>query len=242
MRILVVSQHHLVGQSLAATLRGADGDEPVTAESCDPALAPVAAQAASPDVIIVEAVADFAASLATVLWLADVQPDTPILVLAAEDDEASVFEAVNAGADGYLAGEASLQTLSRILAGLKRGELGLPRAVALRVVRHMRHAARQQRQQPAPDLRGILTPREQEVFDLVRRGLRSREMSERLCIAEATVYKHIQNVLEKLQVHSRAQAILVAQFDATGIPPSRAGAGATASASDGANGATDRAH
>jgi DNA-binding CsgD family transcriptional regulator len=63
-----------------------------------------------------------------------------------------------------------------------------------------------------------LTQREREIFELVRRGMRSREIGERLFIAEATVYKHIQNILDKLHVHSRTQAILAAELLMPALP------------------------
>lgn len=214
MRILVVSNHQLVGQSLVGTLRRGEGGPPVEAELCEAAQAVAVAFASAPDVVVVEGVVDFASGLALVRLLTDGLPGLHVVMLGADDDEASIYEAVSAGADGFLAGDASLDTLPRTLVGVTQGELGLPRAAAMRVVRQLRRAARQQRAQPAYDTRGILTQREQEVFDLVRQGLRSREISERLTIAEATVYKHIQNVLEKLNVHSRAQAIVATQREA----------------------------
>jgi DNA-binding NarL/FixJ family response regulator len=81
--------------------------------------------------------------------------------------------------------------------------------MALQVVRLLRQAARAPISAPSVKLNGKLTPREQQVFDLVRSGLRSREIADQLSIAEATVYKHIQNILDKLQVHSRTQAIFL---------------------------------
>lgn len=211
MRVLVVSNHLLVGQSLVSTLRKGESGAPMEAELCEAAKAVVVATSNAPDVIVVEAVVDFASGLALVRLLTDALPRAHVVMLGADDDDVSIFEAVSAGADGFLARDASLESLPRTLIGVTHGELGLPRAAALRVVRQLRRAARQQRTALAFDTRGILTQREQEVFDLVRQGLRSREISERLTIAEATVYKHIQNVLEKLNVHSRAQAIVATQ-------------------------------
>lgn len=228
MRILVVSNHQLVGQSLVSTLRRGEVGPPVEAEFCEAARAVAVATASAPDVVLVEGVVDFASGLALVRLLTDSLPGLHVVMLGTDDDEASIFEAVNAGADGFLAGDASLGMLPRMLAGVTQGELGLPRVAALRVVRQLRRAARQQRTQPAYDTGGMLTQREQEVFALVRQGMRSREISERLTIAEATVYKHIQNVLEKLNVHSRAQAIVVTQRETHGESHSGAHGGTAA--------------
>lgn len=213
MRVLVVSNLVLFGQSLAAMLQSVSTGGTIEADQCEPAQALDHAKASQPNVIVVEAVVDFSAGMSTVHMLSDALPDTRIIVLGTSGDEVSVYEALVSGADGFLTREASLEVLARTIFGVANGELGLSRRAALSVVRQLRHAAQRQRPQAPVELYGALTQREQEVFDLVRRGLRSREISERLCIAETTVYKHIQNVLDKLQVHSRAQAIIVAQMN-----------------------------
>ncbi|MGZ6389015.1 MAG: response regulator transcription factor [Ktedonobacterales bacterium] len=117
--------------------------------------------------------------------------------------------------------------LANTLKGVAQGELGLTRQDARQVVHHLRQAARARTSPLLPEVEDSLTPREQEVFELVRRGLRSREIAQQLTIADATVYKHIQNILEKLRVHSRTQAIFMSRTPGSGIqdppiPPRRA--------------------
>jgi two-component system NarL family response regulator len=73
-----------------------------------------------------------------------------------------------------------------------------------------------QRPKVSPEVLSKLTQREQEILTLMRQGLRSREMAQRLYIADATVYKHIQNILDKLHVHTRTQAILMAEMEENG--------------------------
>ena len=218
MRVLVVSNHVLVGQSLAAMLPSVISSDAIQADQCEHADALRYAREIQPDVIIVEAVVDFNAGIATVHRLSEALPGSRIVVLGSDGDEVSVYEALVSGADGFLTRDASLDTLARTLTGVVNGELGVSRSAALTVVRHLRQAAQRARTQTSTDLSGVLTQREQEVFDLVRQGLRSREISEKLCIAETTVYKHIQNVLDKLQVHSRAQAIIVTALDPATYP------------------------
>jgi DNA-binding NarL/FixJ family response regulator len=121
-----------------------------------------------------------------------------------------------AGADGFVVWDAHDTALWDTLCTVQQGGLGLPGDLALRVVRHLR----QQLRAPAPrasDASAKLTLREQEIFDLVRRGMRSRDIAQRLTITKGTVDKHVQNILDKLNVHSRTQALFLAGDE----PPAR---------------------
>jgi DNA-binding NarL/FixJ family response regulator len=110
-----------------------------------------------------------------------------------------VYESIVAGADGYITHDASSSTLVATLIGLTRGELGVSRAIALRVVRQLRRALEAHIPHPPDEVREKLTPREREVLNLICDGKRSREIAQELGLAEATIYKHVK---------SRTQAIL----------------------------------
>lgn len=166
-----------------------------------------------PDGILVEATTDFPSAISTVQMLRGTDLHAHILVIGLSDDDASVFDAISAGADGYLPARSSAEALMATLEGVIRGELGLSRATGLRVVQQLRRAVHSLQTDVPVDLQDRLTRREREVFQLVRSGMRSREIAAQLSIAEATVYKHIQNILEKLQVHSRRQAAFLAELD-----------------------------
>lgn len=212
MRVLVVCGHALIGQSLITMVKNLSAEGAIEASCCDTTRALECAYAKNTDVILVEATTDFSCGLATVRAIVDQLPEARIVVLGTEGDEASIYEAISAGAAGYLTRETSTEALAETLCGVMHGELGLSRVAALCVVRQLRRAAQAHAYYKRAEVLNGLTQREAEVFDLVRRGLRSREIAERLCIAEGTVYKHIQSILEKLNVHSRTQAMLVAQI------------------------------
>jgi DNA-binding NarL/FixJ family response regulator len=125
--------------------------------------------------------------------------------------------AVSAGGDGYLAWDAGEDALVATLRAVLDGELGISGRAARSVVRELRRAAKLHTTRA--EVSAALTTREQEVFDLVRQGTRSHDIAELLCIADATVYKHIQNILDKLHVRSRAQAIMLAELDIPDPPP-----------------------
>lgn len=217
MRVLVISNHGLIGQSLVAMLRNLPPEEALDAELCDCASAVERSHASPPAVAMVVAIADFVTGLSTVRSLTETAPHTRVVMLGADDDEAAIYEAVSAGASGYVPSETSPEAVAATLRGVCRGELGLSRSAALRLVQQLRCQVQTQRPKVAPEVLGKLTQREQEILSLMRQGMRSREMAERLYIADATVYKHIQNILDKLHVHTRTQAILIAEMEENGI-------------------------
>lgn len=211
MQLLVVCDHALIGSSFVAVLK-----HHPTSEAWDITLYSLAESVArarelSVDGLLLDATSDFTAGLATIRELSSELPDVGIVVLGPTGDEGAVVAAVAAGADGYLAWDAGEDALVDALDAVLRGELGLTGQTARKVMRHLRQAA--QRHSTRLDISDTLTTREQEIFDLVRQGKRSREIAEALCIADTTVYKHIQNILEKLHVRNRTQAIILAELD-----------------------------
>lgn len=211
MRVLMVSDYPLIGASLVTLLQSLPLGDSAEIQLCQTPQAGETTTAWKPDVIMVEATVDFAGAISTLSTLSSENPDAHIILLGRDSDEATVYEAVLRGACGYLTAGASLEMLANTLKGVAQGELGLSREAAWQVIRHLRQAARARPGVIPSRVEESLTPREQEVFELVRHGLRSREIAQQLTIAEATVYKHIQNILEKLQVNSRTQAIFMAR-------------------------------
>jgi DNA-binding NarL/FixJ family response regulator len=206
-KVLVVCDHAIIRQSLISLLQKLPVDYPVTLDDCGSNEAMERARRWEAELILVESTSDTSSSLSTIRTISAELPDAYIIMIGVLADESALFEAISAGANGYIAGETTLDILMRTLRGVARGELGLSRIDALRVVKRFRHAAAEPIPPIPASVHDRLTRRELEVFDLVRQGMRSREIAERLTIAESTVYKHICNILKKLQVHSRAQAI-----------------------------------
>jgi DNA-binding NarL/FixJ family response regulator len=162
---------------------------------------------------------DVLAGVTLVRRIKEASPTTRVVTLGGESDQTVIYQAVLAGADGYLLPDTSAETLGSTLRGVMRGELGLPRAVALTIVRRLSDAAATNPTPMSVVADAKLTQREREVFDLVLRGLRSRDIGRQLYIAESTVYKHIQNILDKLHMRSRAQAIFSAHNEEHVSPP-----------------------
>src|SRR5919198_4008600 len=128
----------------------------------------------------------------------------PLTILwSPEPDRETVLRAIRAGAAGYLDKSLPPLGLVRSLRGLGLGEAPLSRALAARLVDAL-HGS-DEREQIAERAR-LLSSREREVLELVARGSRNKEIARKLFISEFTVKRHVQNILEKLEVSSRSAA------------------------------------
>ncbi len=131
------------------------------------------------------------------------RPALNILVLTAYDDDAYVTGLLSAGATGYLLKEEALDTLVTAIRAVARGESWLSQRVAGRLARKAIAPARTATTEP-------LTPREREVLRLLALGLSNDGIAEKLFIAKRTVQNHVSNIYGKLDLDSRAEAVLYA--------------------------------
>jgi DNA-binding NarL/FixJ family response regulator len=120
-----------------------------------------------------------------------------------EPSRESVLAAVRAGANGFLHKNISPDGLVRALRGVVHGEAPLSRDLATLMIEALHGIDQRER---ARDRAAVLSPREREVLDLVSRGARNKQIAARLVISEFTVKRHVQNILQKLEVTSRAAA------------------------------------
>ena len=131
------------------------------------------------------------------------RPDLNILVLTAYDDDAYVTGLLSAGATGYLLKEEALDTLVTAIRAVARGESWLSQRVAGRLARKAIALARAATDEP-------LTPRERQVLRLLALGLNNDEIAAKLFITKRTVQNHVSNIYGKLNLDSRAEAVLYA--------------------------------
>jgi DNA-binding NarL/FixJ family response regulator len=128
-------------------------------------------------------------------------PDVQVVMLTVSQEDADLFEAVKAGARGYLLKSLTSDEFLELLEGLTRGEAPLPRQLAAKLIagiaRPPDHAAR---------VADALTDREIELLRLVALGLPNKVIGQRLGVSENTVKYHMKNVLQKLGLHNRAEA------------------------------------
>jgi DNA-binding NarL/FixJ family response regulator len=127
--------------------------------------------------------------------------------LAADANEELGLEVLRAGAVGYLTKDQDLAALPRVLAKVVEGEAAVPRTLGMRVLESLRSL---------PDrgwrpLHSQLTTREWEIIELLAAGAGTQDIADELVLSPATVYGHVKNILRKLGVKSRADAVAAAQ-------------------------------
>ena len=131
-------------------------------------------------------------------------------MLTISDEEADLYEAIKAGATGYLLKEISIDEVASAVRAVYDGQSLISPAMASKLLTEFALMAKRsnERSEQVPTPR--LTERELEVLKLVARGLNNRDIARELFISENTVKNHIRNILEKLQLHSRMEAVVYA--------------------------------
>jgi DNA-binding NarL/FixJ family response regulator len=134
-------------------------------------------------------------------------PTARVVMLTALNDDETVLESIQAGADGYLTKDRAVEDVVSAVRAAHAGETLLPRSVIMGIAQRVA-AARdrgQERRQVEP-----LTPRELEVLRALTEGLSTPEICDRLFIAPNTLRTHVQNIMGKLRVHSKLEAVAFA--------------------------------
>jgi DNA-binding NarL/FixJ family response regulator len=230
-RVLVVDDHRIFAESLAAAL-AAEPDVDVSAAGSGPAalraLERAAAEGRGYDVLLVDAElgalptggahaapvsgpeeAGVVDGISLVAGVRSNRPAVRSVVLAEKDDPRAAARALQAGASGWVAKDCSLQRLLAVMRGVLRDETHLPPALLTGVLRELT-AVRKHRSE-SERLVESLTPREREVLRCMVAGLGRKAVAERLFLSPHTVRTHMQNVLGKLGVHSTLAAVALAR-------------------------------
>ncbi|MER8045299.1 response regulator transcription factor [Streptomyces sp. NPDC094032] len=211
-RVLVVDDHRIFAESLAAAL-AAEPDVDVTAAGSGPAalrcLDRGAGEGRRFDVMLVDADLGGGDGIALVAGVREGRPTLRSVVLAEKDDAHRAALALQAGAWGWVAKDCSLQRLLAVVRGVLRDETHLPPALLTGVLRELTEARKHRTE--SERLVESLTPREREVLRCMVAGLGRKAVAERLFLSPHTVRTHMQNVLGKLGVHSTLAAVALAR-------------------------------
>lgn len=208
MRILIVDDHILFREGLAGLLRSQQ-DMQVVGECGTVEEAIETAKEVSPDVILMDfSLPDGTGLEATKAILASM-PEVQIIFLTVHDNDERLISAMRSGAKGYLLKNLSVNKLLASLRALERGEAAISRTMMARILEEF--ANTEPSRQPSPSPLVGLTAREIEVLQELSGGVTNQEIANRLFISENTVKNHIHNILEKLKLNNRREAIDFAQ-------------------------------
>jgi len=198
---MVVDDHPMWRGGIVRDLDGSPYE--VVAEAGDGAQALRLAAAARPGLIVLDLHLPDLGGVEVIRGLLSVDPEVRILILSASGEYQDVLDAVKAGATGYLLKSASAEEFRDALDRTARGEpVFTPGLAGLVLGEYRRLAAQGPR--PSADT-PQLTPRETEVLKLVAAGLSYRQIAQRLTLSHRTVQNHVQNTLNKLQLHNRVE-------------------------------------
>jgi DNA-binding NarL/FixJ family response regulator len=202
-RVLIADDQGMVRAGLRSLLEGED-DISVVAEAADGEEAVAATRRTSPEIVLMDIRMPELDGIAATRRLVAEGSAAKVLMLTTFDLDEYVFDALRAGASGFLLKDATAEDLVGAVRVLARGEALLAPAVTRRVIESFARA-------PVPrvstDL-GSLSPREVEVLQHLARGRSNAEIAAELVVSEATTKTHVSSVLAKLGLRDRVQAVI----------------------------------
>jgi len=199
LRLLLVDDHALFREGLISLL-AYQNDFTVVGEAEDATGALDQARALKPDIVLMDVELPGQDGVSVTRRLKVEMPAVTIVMLTVRDDSQTLFEAIKAGAQGYLVKNVRSRELLEQLRALARGEAAISRRMAARILEEIRG----QDEPLGPEEE--LTAREMEVLELVAGRLSNAEIAKRLVVSEHTVKNHMKSILSKLHLHSRRQA------------------------------------
>lgn len=207
-RVVIVDDHALFRRGLELVLSEEPGLE-VVGEAEDGVEAVARVAELEPDVVLMDVRMPGATGIEATRAIREMGSEARIVMLTVSDDEQDLYESVKAGANGYLLKEVSIEEVADAVRAVARGHGLISPSMASKLLQEFNVLARraEERQRSASPR---LTDRELEVLKLVARGMSNREIAAELFIAENTVKNHVRNILEKLHLHSRMEAVVYA--------------------------------
>ncbi len=208
LRVIIVDDHALFRRGLEMVLEN-EVDIEVVGEAHDGQQAVDRTTELMPDVVLMDVRMPRRSGIEATQRIKELMPHVKIVVLTNSDEEADLYEAIKAGASGYLLKEISSEEVADAIRSVVQGHSRISPAMASKLLSEFQAMSKRtdDRQPLAPPK---LTERELQILRLVAKGLGNRDIAQQLFISENTVKNHIRNILEKLQLHSRMEAVIYA--------------------------------
>ena len=207
MRVLIVDDHPLFAEGLRNLLSERGIDVVGLAHDGHEALA--RARALRPDVVLMDVTMPRLDGVEATRALKATFPEVTVLMLTQAADDDHLFAGIAAGASGYVLKSEPTETFLRLLEGAARGEAAVSPALAGRLLREFARLAAVA--QPDGTTGDLLTPRQLEVLRLVADGLLYKQVAARIGVSERAVKYHMGEILARLHVHDRAEAVAYAR-------------------------------
>lgn len=204
--VVVADDHEAFRAGLRALLATVDDIE-LVGEAATGEEAVAAARDLQPDVVLMDLDMPGLDGIAATRRVVDTSPHIAVLVLTMVDDDAAVFDALRAGARGYLLKGANRAEIVRAVRAVASGEAIFGPDVARRLMAFFAAP----RPATVPDVFPELTEREREILELIARGYSNQQITDRLVLSPKTIRNHVSNIFSKLQVRDRAEAIVRAR-------------------------------
>lgn len=204
-RVFLLDDHEVVRQGIAALLEVQDNIE-VVGEASTVAEAITRIPAVRPDVAVLDVRLPDGDGVQVCRAIKDLAPGTACLMLTSYSDDEALFDAIMAGAAGYVLKEVRGGDLVHAIRAVAAGESLLDATATARLLARLRSTPAE----PEPDPLGELTEQERRVLDLIGRGMTNREIGTELYLAEKTVKNYVTSILSKLGMQRRTQAAVLA--------------------------------
>jgi DNA-binding NarL/FixJ family response regulator len=205
-RVVIVDDNELFLGGLRSILSLEDDIE-VVGQAGDAGAAADLVASTAPDVVLMDVRMPKRSGIEACQTIKDAAPNSRIIMLTASDEEADLYDALKHGASGYLLKDSSIDEVANAVRLAGDGHALISPSMATKLLDEFKQVSR-------ADRRAVRTPRlterELEVLRLVAQGRSNREIGRQLFISENTVKNHVRNMLEKLQLHSRLEAVMYA--------------------------------
>jgi two-component system, NarL family, nitrate/nitrite response regulator NarL len=206
-QVLIVQDHPLLASAIARVLEG-QPDMAVSGVSASGAAAVESVAQNKPDVVLMDFRLPDVSGPSAARTIKSAHADAAIVFHSADESETALLDAIDAGATAYLTKDATADQIIEAVRRASAGEVLIPVELFARAIARQRAAVTKKRERD--QLLAEFTPRELDILHLLAEGLDTVAMSRRLGIAPHTVEWHVRHVIEKLQVHSKLQAVIAA--------------------------------